>query len=1035
MKSFAKSLPSRRRKERERRHREHHSSPIDGGCRTSSAAFASSAAPPDVATTRDSTELRDRADENNYHHHYDDDDDDDDDDYYDGRGGRDRASRPTRVSLGDDVERRRRRRGRHEADDDGNENATAGGAGAAEAAARENAEEEEEEEENNAGSSEGTVVEATQVNYPPVDASTLSSAREPKCDDDGGGGGRGCVATDVDLDVHADRRRLGFRESRSSSSDPLVSPVRSSSAPIGLDDDADAMAYDAETVGPNDDEVRDGQGVIRTAIGVGGIGPEQVEAIVADHQSPAGEIDGARDRREMAYDCVGVATDGVGLDDRREDDVGGRDDGSRAMMMKDPFHATTNGGACAEWKDDGSLVNEERRGSVDNGLSSETEPRGNVGIRGSNGTGRVSNFHEKSLVVVDACLKDTPNARGETALSDPDRDDDKGNAEFTLTTSDIKDIIAAVGVAREMADQADPGLDPFAGIDIERWQSLLVGFEGFVAALGDPCTTEAIELRLVNECERAYAILHRGMGVNHCNAVFMHDMIRMIGHGINVGRDGHSHLGHGGLNKLDNLAACVNAIFGVNDDCDDAGSPTMAVSVSVSTTGDDRTTILKFSKSLEPSNEVNDTPSSTSATLPPHLHAMSQVFECFASEMTRLLRLQVNSTRETLAATREGAMYLQRRALELQDEVQVAKNIADEAVSRQRRAEAEIARLRYDFERRAESFERVKEHYHAELTKLKQGYEREHRELKVESSKAKSAHIEHLGTGTRKRKEMSDRRDDYQMSGGDIEYHTRHSTLHPTRDATLCVEISDAVDEQISPSIPRNIEYGATDTFESDHEESRRKIRRSMHSSESATLRNSRSEPVELKIPRRHQTSLKSTMIGTSRKTERHQVAISESNKRNPLESVIKCSRQDSNDFSSSENRELGNIHELSSMKYHTPHEERNDWKEGRLISNAVSSTKKINVTENPSIKPAKNATKCIDSDNEPPFAYQEVVRGRANRQALPGHECEKCRKWFDAIGPGYDRREIVKECSRHRSRHIPPSTPPDFWKLTFVDE
>ena len=376
------------------------------------------------------------------------------------------------------------------------------------------------------------------------------------------------------------------------------------------------------------------------------------------------------------------------------------------------------------------------------------------------------------------------------ALSTDAAHDDADNhvdddVEFTLTTSDIGDCIAAIEVANEIAKRADPSQDPFDGIDIEWWQSVLTKFEKYVAALGNSRTTEAVDLQRVNDREKAYAILHRGMDVNHCNAVFVHDMIRTIIHGIDDRREGHSHLDCGGRNKLHHLAACVDAIFGVNDVDDDARSPTITFSVSVSKTGGDKiATILRFSQSLEPPNEVNEESSSTSAALHPHLRAMSHVFECFASEKTRQLRLQADSTSETLAATCEGAMDLQRRAMELQDELQVAKNDAEEAGSRQQRAETELTRQKYEFERRAESFERVKEHYHAELAKQKEGYERELLELRAELTKAKFEHTEQRCAEQRKRKERNDVREEHQMSDDGIEYCRRHSILHPTRNAT-----------------------------------------------------------------------------------------------------------------------------------------------------------------------------------------------------------------------------------------------------------
>ena len=75
-------------------------------------------------------------------------------------------------------------------------------------------------------------------------------------------------------------------------------------------------------------------------------------------------------------------------------------------------------------------------------------------------------------------------------------DDD---VEFTLTTSDIGDCIAAIEVANEIAKRADPSQDPFDGIDIEWWQSVLTKFEKYVAALGNSRTTEAVDLQRVND--------------------------------------------------------------------------------------------------------------------------------------------------------------------------------------------------------------------------------------------------------------------------------------------------------------------------------------------------------------------------------------------------------------------------------------------------------------------------------------------------------------------------------------------------------
>jgi hypothetical protein len=157
---------------------------------------------------------------------------------------------------------------------------------------------------------------------------------------------------------------------------------------------------------------------------------------------PVGEINKARDAREMTNDCIDIAANSEGLDDCCEDDVGGSDDGSCAMIVKDLFHGMTYPRVCTKWRDDGIHMDFERKGFTDNGLSSENKPRKNIGMHGSNGMKPVSDSH-----------KDTPNTRGKTTFSYPDCKDEKGgaSAEFTLTTANIRDCIAVVGAGRVMA--------------------------------------------------------------------------------------------------------------------------------------------------------------------------------------------------------------------------------------------------------------------------------------------------------------------------------------------------------------------------------------------------------------------------------------------------------------------------------------------------------------------------------------------------------------------------------------------------------
>lgn len=582
-------------------------------------------------------------------------------------------------------------------------------------------------------------------------------------------------------------------------------------------------------------------------------------------------------------------------------------------------------------------------------------------------------------------------------------------SDFTLTTSDIKSCIASIKVANDIL-QADPSRDPFDGIDIERWKSDLMKFGRYIVTLGDPKTTEAVEIEKFNDREKALAMFCRGMKVNHCNAVFVHHMLFTISHGIKNSREGSAH-----HHKIDHLAECMDRIFGVTNE--DSVS-TYSVSI---TTGGTEGTSLKFSLSTEAT--IDGHKDSTSMTsLPPHLVAMSQIFETYALEEMRPFRLQMDSTHETLIATREGAMGLQRRALELQDELHRTRNDAA----------TEFKKQKYNL---LKSFSRKKEQYQAEMMRQKEEYERELRALKVELAKAKHVHTEQLATEQRQRIKSNERREDKLVSGRSkrtkrnvrqeeitktddgSEFLIRRPTLNASLsekqlNASYCVETNEAGAEQFSPSIPKHIMFGAN-THESDLEESTGKYCRSRHMLDTKTPRNSRSATYEM---RSHRQSIGSTVRGIDSTTRRDQGGGDERNgdssrrfRENPLKPDIRDNNDDDVRF--------------SETRQNQPFD-----KNGRT-SNPVSTSKRYKVSDNVSLKPATNAAA------EPTFAYQEVVRGRANRQALPGHECEECRKWFDAVGNGYDRADMVKECSRHRALHAPPSTPEDYWRLTFVDE
>jgi hypothetical protein len=71
--------------------------------------------------------------------------------------------------------------------------------------------------------------------------------------------------------------------------------------------------------------------------------------------------------------------------------------------------------------------------------------------------------------------------------------------------------------------------------------------------------------------------------------------------------------------------------------------------------------------------------------------------------------------------------------------------------------------------------------------------------------------------------------------------------------------------------------------------------------------------------------------------------------------------------------------------------------------------------------------------DDEPKYAYQEVVRCKALRQELPCHDCYSCRAFYAAL-PTEDALALLRH-SRHRAQHSPSETPQDFWVSDFIDE
>ena len=71
-------------------------------------------------------------------------------------------------------------------------------------------------------------------------------------------------------------------------------------------------------------------------------------------------------------------------------------------------------------------------------------------------------------------------------------------------------------------------------------------------------------------------------------------------------------------------------------------------------------------------------------------------------------------------------------------------------------------------------------------------------------------------------------------------------------------------------------------------------------------------------------------------------------------------------------------------------------------------------------------------------YKFVEVVRKKADREALKAGDCVQCHKFYEAIMEGDVAGVMVPQCeqhqvaSRHRYRYEPPATPSGFWNIGF---
>jgi len=106
--------------------------------------------------------------------------------------------------------------------------------------------------------------------------------------------------------------------------------------------------------------------------------------------------------------------------------------------------------------------------------------------------------------------------------------------------------------------------------------------------------------------------------------------------------------------------------------------------------------------------------------------------------------------------------------------------------------------------------------------------------------------------------------------------------------------------------------------------------------------------------------------------------------------------------------------------------------------TNKGYSSKKNHIEAQKNLGQDKNLTESKPQDlSRPNYKHVAVVRKKDERAALPGYECSDCEAFYKALedaGVDVDKQRILNNCSRHKHLYEPPSTPPDFWNVSFPE-
>eukprot|EP00985_Skeletonema_marinoi_P027235 scaffold22030_cov66-Skeletonema_marinoi.AAC.1 len=278
-----------------------------------------------------------------------------------------------------------------------------------------------------------------------------------------------------------------------------------------------------------------------------------------------------------------------------------------------------------------------------------------------------------------------------------------GNAEFLLSSTDIRQCIDEVEEAKQLSEK-DPSI---FDVDIEKFHDFLQQFEKYVCALGDASSVESEELQQIqNEEDQVFVIFDRGMSIDHCNVMFIRDVICTISSGIDdQKRSNPSQASHNSCienqRKLDQLANGLDFVFGISGGVESSTSQSK-VSVTISNSPADNGTKLWFTK-RQPSNDESNPRNQQPSSIPSHLNEISEIFARFAAKEARTLQSQLDTTRLALSKLRSHAMTLQAQALKATDHALHADN---ESKFVREQFEVELCNRQSEYEMQKKSFER-----------------------------------------------------------------------------------------------------------------------------------------------------------------------------------------------------------------------------------------------------------------------------------------------------------------------------------------